>query len=212
MGGPSMGGASTPFQELSINAPRLQPQAAPVTSFTQASKPNAPGAPVLSKPQLTPEPAEISNLQRLANELGSLNTNLQQFGTAAIQFGKVRDENRREDAKALSRISYGQFPGQSLLDYRDKVEKLVKSHPEDTEAKAMLVIDPWPDKNAVNDAIKIGIPVIGLCDTNNQSNNLDLVVPCNNKGKKSIGLLFFLLAKHYALNRGLIKSEKGMKS
>ena len=96
MGGPSMGGASTPLQELSINAPRLQPQAAPVTSFAQASKPNAPGAPVLSKPQLTPEPAEISNLQRLANELGSLNTNLQQFGTAAIQFGKVRDENRRE--------------------------------------------------------------------------------------------------------------------
>ena len=79
MGGPSMGGASTPFQELSINAPRLQPQAAPVTSFAQASKPNAPGAPVLSKPQLTPEPAEISNLQRLANDLFSLISKLHHF-------------------------------------------------------------------------------------------------------------------------------------
>ena len=138
MGGPSMGGASTPFQELSINTPKLQPQAAPVTSFTQASKPNAPGAPVLSKPQLTPEPAEITNLERLANDLGSLNQNLKQFGTAAIQYAGVRDAERREDAKAFSRVSYGQFPGQSLLDYRDKVEARVKSHPEDTEAKAML--------------------------------------------------------------------------
>jgi hypothetical protein len=138
MGGPSMGGASTPFQELSINTPKLQPQATPVTSFAQASKPNAPGAPVLSKPQLTPEPAEITNLERLANDLGSLNQNLKQFGSAAIQFAGVRDTERREDAKALSRVSYGQFPGQSLLDYRDKVEKRVKSHPEDTEAKAML--------------------------------------------------------------------------
>jgi|TARA_Y100000031_G_C8245251_1_gene397731 small subunit ribosomal protein S2 len=80
-----------------------------------------------------------------------------------------------------------------------------------TEAKVMVVADSWPDKNAVNDALKIGIPVIGLCDTNNQSNNLDLIVPCNNKGKKSLGLVFFLLAKHYALNKGIIKNEKDFK-
>ena len=79
------------------------------------------------------------------------------------------------------------------------------------EAKVMVVADPWPDKNAVNDALKIGIPVIGLCDTNNQANNLDLVVPTNNKGKKSLGLVFYLLAKHYALNKGMIKSEKDFK-
>lgn len=80
-----------------------------------------------------------------------------------------------------------------------------------TEAKLIVVVDPWPDKNAVNDALKIGIPVVGLCDTNNQSNNLDFIVPCNNKGKKSIGLLFYLIAKHYALKKGLIKNEKEMK-
>ncbi len=80
-----------------------------------------------------------------------------------------------------------------------------------TEAKVIVVADPWPDKNAVGDALKIGIPVVGLCDTNNQANNLDLIVPCNNKGKKSLGLLFWLVAKNYALNKGLIKTETDFK-
>lgn len=73
-----------------------------------------------------------------------------------------------------------------------------------TEVKIILVVDSWPDKNVVLDALKIGIPVVALCDTNNQSNNLDLVVPCNNKGKKSLGLFFFLLAKQYTNNRKII--------
>jgi len=80
-----------------------------------------------------------------------------------------------------------------------------------TEAKLIVVVDPWPDKNAVNDALKIGIPVIGLCDTNNQSNNMDLIVPCNNKGRKSLGLLFYLVTKNYAINKGILKSEKDLK-
>ncbi|MEM4259621.1 MAG: 30S ribosomal protein S2 [Candidatus Woesearchaeota archaeon] len=79
------------------------------------------------------------------------------------------------------------------------------------EAKIILVTDPWPDKNIVMDAQKVGIPVIGLCDTNNQTNYVDLVVPCNNKGKKSLGLFFYLLTKNYMLNRGLIKSEEEFK-
>jgi small subunit ribosomal protein S2 len=79
------------------------------------------------------------------------------------------------------------------------------------EGKIMLVTDAWPDKNAVLDAIAVGIPVIALCDTNNQANNIDLVVPCNNKGKKSLGLFFFLLTKHYMLKRNLVKSESEFK-
>lgn len=72
-----------------------------------------------------------------------------------------------------------------------------------TEAKIMVVADVWPDRNAVQDALKIGIPVIAMCDTNNQANNVDLVVPCNNKGKKSIGLVFFIIAKLYTEARGM---------
>ncbi|MAF99150.1 MAG: hypothetical protein CMH61_00915 [Nanoarchaeota archaeon] len=70
------------------------------------------------------------------------------------------------------------------------------------EPKVLLVTDPWPDKNAVADARRIGIPVVALCDTNNQSNDIDLVVPCNNKGKKSIGMFFYLISREYLAKRG----------
>ncbi|MEA3514502.1 MAG: 30S ribosomal protein S2 [Nanoarchaeota archaeon] len=77
------------------------------------------------------------------------------------------------------------------------------------EAKVILVTDAWPDRNTVADAMKVGIPVVALCDTNNQTNNLDLVVPCNNKGKKSLGLFFYILATEYLRNRGeLGKNEE----
>ncbi|MDO8481091.1 MAG: 30S ribosomal protein S2 [Nanoarchaeota archaeon] len=76
------------------------------------------------------------------------------------------------------------------------------------ETKMLMVTDSWPDRNAIADANKIGIPVIALCDTNNQSNNIDLVVPCNNKGKKSLGLLFWLLAREYLVMRGTIPNKE----
>jgi len=78
------------------------------------------------------------------------------------------------------------------------------------EAKIILVTDPWPDRNAVFDAIKIGIPVIALCDTNNESNFVDVVVPCNNKGKKSLGLFFWIFAKEFLKTKGIIKNEDEM--
>ena len=73
------------------------------------------------------------------------------------------------------------------------------------EVKVALVTDSWPDRNVMKDSIQIGIPVIALCDTNNQSNEIDLVVPCNNKGKKSLGLFFYILAREYLRLRGKIK-------
>ena len=77
-----------------------------------------------------------------------------------------------------------------------------------TEAKIVMVVDAWPDRNAVMDAVKIGIPVVALCDTNNQTNFIDFVVPCNNKGKKSLGLLFYILTKEYLKAKGLMKEDE----
>lgn len=75
------------------------------------------------------------------------------------------------------------------------------------EAKVLVVTDPWADKNAINDAIKAGMVIIGLCDTNNESNKLDFVVPCNNKGKKSLAVLMWLVAREYLKARGTIKDD-----
>ena len=77
-----------------------------------------------------------------------------------------------------------------------------------TEPKVLVVTDAWPDRNAVNDAINIGIPTIALCDTNNQANNIDLVVPCNNKGKKSLGLVFWILANEYLRGKGKLRPDQ----
>jgi len=79
-----------------------------------------------------------------------------------------------------------------------------------TEPKLIMVCDPWTDKNAVDDAGRVGVPVIALCDTNNQSNLLDLVVPCNNKGKKSVGIVFYLVAKEFMKAKGLLNAGEEM--
>jgi len=51
---------------------------------------------------------------------------------------------------------------------------------------------------------------MALCDTNNQSNNIDFVIPCNNKGKKSLGLFFYILAREYLRNRGSLEKDKDL--
>jgi len=65
------------------------------------------------------------------------------------------------------------------------------------ETKLMMVCDPWLDKNALNDAKIVQIPVVGICDTNNNTNDIDVVVISNNKSNKSLGLIFWLLSREY---------------
>ncbi|MFH1376742.1 MAG: 30S ribosomal protein S2 [Candidatus Woesearchaeota archaeon] len=79
------------------------------------------------------------------------------------------------------------------------------------ETKLILVIDPIPDKNVIKDAEKLSIPVMALCDTNNEQTSIDLVIPCNNKGKKSLALILYVLAREYAKSKGIIKSDKDFK-
>ncbi len=65
------------------------------------------------------------------------------------------------------------------------------------ETKMMMVCDPWMDKNALTDAVKVRIPVVGICDTNNHTTNMDVVAIANNKSNKSLGLIFYLLSREY---------------
>ncbi|MFA5084390.1 MAG: 30S ribosomal protein S2 [Candidatus Paceibacterota bacterium] len=70
------------------------------------------------------------------------------------------------------------------------------------EPKLVLVIDPWLDRNAVMDSVTIRAPVVALCDTNNPTEFVDFIIPCNNKTEKSIGLALYILAKIYLEKRG----------
>lgn len=116
--------------------------------------------------------------------------------------------SRRENGwKALRQLN--KLTGMKVIVGRYPPGILTNSNLETfTEPKIIFVCDPWPDKNAVDDALRIGVPIIALCDTNNQSNGLDLVVPCNNKGKKSVGLVFYLVAREYMRKKGMLGSEE----
>lgn len=70
------------------------------------------------------------------------------------------------------------------------------------EPEILVVTDPSGDMQAVNEAVNVGIPVIALCDTNNSATNVDLVIPTNNKGRKALSLIYWLLAKKTMEDRG----------
>ena len=66
------------------------------------------------------------------------------------------------------------------------------------EAELTVICDPWIDKNALNDTAKLKKPVLSLCDTNNYTTNVTNIIPCNNKSKKSVGCILYILARGYA--------------
>ncbi|MCI4368170.1 MAG: 30S ribosomal protein S2 [Thermoplasmata archaeon] len=70
------------------------------------------------------------------------------------------------------------------------------------EPKVLLVTDPTTDKQALSEAVSIGIPVIGLCDVNNETRDVDLVIPANNKGRVALATVYWLLAREVLKARG----------
>jgi len=71
------------------------------------------------------------------------------------------------------------------------------------EANLIFICDPWLDKNALKDAQRIKIPVMSVCDTNNYTQGITKILPGNNKSAKSLGFIFFLLAKLYSEKKNL---------
>ncbi len=69
--------------------------------------------------------------------------------------------------------------------------------PDFFETKMIMICDPWLDKNALSDARNIRIPVTGICNTNNNTADVDVVIIGNNHSNKSLGLFFWVLAREY---------------
>ncbi len=74
------------------------------------------------------------------------------------------------------------------------------------EPKLLLVCDPKGERQAAIEAGKMGISTIGLCDSDNTTMFIDWVVPCNNKGRRSLALIFYLLTREYLMARNKISS------
>ena len=144
----------------------------------------------------------VLNLQKIDERIDIAASMLARYAPEEIIIVSKR-ENSWKAVKAFGkatgiRVFAGRYPPGILTN--PALENFI-------ETKIMLVTDAWPDRNAVKDAMIIGVPVIALCDTNNQANFIDFVIPCNNKGKKSLGLLFWILAKEYQRRRGLPEQD-----
>ena len=147
-----------------------------------------------------PDGLSVLNLQKIDERIKAAASFLAQYAPEDILI-VCRRENGWKAVELFgkltgARVFAGRYPPGILTN--PNLERYI-------EAKIMLVVDAWPDRNAVLDAVRIGIPVIALCDTNNMSNFIDLVVPCNNKGKKSLGLFFFILIREFLIARGKMK-------
>ncbi|MFH1850374.1 MAG: 30S ribosomal protein S2 [archaeon] len=154
-----------------------------------------------------PDGLSVLNLQKIDERIRLAANLLSHYEPEDILIVSRR-ENGWKPLKAMTALT-------SIRTFAGRYPPGILTNPEldtYTEIKLILVTDSWPDRNAISDASRMGIPVIALCDTNNQSNNIDLVVPCNNKGKKSLGLLFYILTREYLLSRGTIKKPEDMKA
>ena len=78
------------------------------------------------------------------------------------------------------------------------------------EPKVIVVTDPRSDSQAILESKQNGIPVVGLCDSENLLANVDICVPSNNKGRKAIALIYWLLARQILRERGILGEDEDL--
>jgi len=116
-----------------------------------------------------------------------------------------------EQVLVTSSRQYGRFPAEKFADAigaRARTGRFIPgtlTNPKYAgyiEPDVVVVTDPIGDAQAVKEAITVGIPVIAMCDSNNQVSNVDLVIPTNNKGRRALSVVYWLLANETLDRRG----------
>ena len=144
---------------------------------------------------------------------------------------KKTDTRIREAAKFLSKVEpdkilvvaarqYGQKPaklfakaiGAQVLAGRFIPGTLTNPElPQFTQPKVIFVTDPAADQQCLREALNVGLSVVGLCDANNETRNVDLVVPTNNKGRRALATVDWLLTREVLKARGDVKEDSDFK-
>jgi small subunit ribosomal protein S2 len=119
--------------------------------------------------------------------------------TSAREYGKTPVQKFCELTGAMSilgRFMPGTFTNPSLPDYM--------------EPEVVVVTDPQADQQAVIEATRAGVPVIAISNSDNVTSKVDLVIPANNRGRKALATVYWLLAREVLKKQGKIKSDSGM--
>ena len=104
---------------------------------------------------------------------------------------------------------FAEITGVKLLSGRVMPGIFTNPNREDfVEPEIILISDTRNERQAVREASKINAPVIALCDTDNWMKFVDLVIPCNNKGRRSLALIYYLLAREFLKEKGTIKGNE----
>jgi len=81
-------------------------------------------------------------------------------------------------------------------------------YPNRIEPDVIIVSDPRADSQALKEAASVGIPVVALCSTDNDFSGVDLVIPTNNKGRRALAVIYWLLARQVLRERGELLPDK----
>jgi small subunit ribosomal protein S2 len=145
-----------------------------------------------------------------------INKTDKKINTAAKFISKFNPENilvvsvRQYGQKPIRKLS--EHTGIRVLDGRFRPGTLTNPSAKGfIEPELLIVTDPLADSQALNEARNIGIPVVGLCDTNNELKYIDIVIPTNNKGRRALALVYWLLSRAILKEQGKIKSLKDFK-
>ena len=145
-----------------------------------------------------------------------INKTDKRINTAAKLLAKYNPENilvvsvRQYGQKPIRKLS--EYTGIQVLDGRFRPGTLTNPSSKGfLEPELLIVTDPLADSQALHEAKNIGIPVIGLCDTNNEIKYLDIAIPTNNKGRRALALVYWLLTRAIMKEQGKIKNYDDFK-
>ncbi|MFH0836010.1 MAG: 30S ribosomal protein S2 [Candidatus Micrarchaeota archaeon] len=148
----------------------------------------------------------VINLRKLDEKLRAASELLSKYEPSKVYLVGSKDNAKAPIAKAAELTGFqglsGRFtPGTFTNPLRDDFK----------EPDVVFIVDPGVDKQAVREAADLNIPIIALCDTNNSTRCIDLVVPTNNKGRKSIALMFWVLSREILKKQGKISGDDEFK-